>query len=192
MILKAMKSYLRLLLIITSLIFTCSWASEAWCQMKADSTAPIKIEADRMESSQEDGAILFSGNVQANQGDLVINADTMTVIYKKSGTRPDIAAGTGTGSPREIETIKAEGNVKIVQDDWVAAGDTMDFDAGARIVILAGDAKAWQNQNMVSGEKIVLYLDEGRSVVESSSREGERVKAFIYPSAEEKKGPETP
>jgi lipopolysaccharide export system protein LptA len=34
-----------------------------------------------------------------------------------------------------------------------------------RQVILTGDAKAWQNQNMVSGDKIIHYLDEGRSEV---------------------------
>jgi lipopolysaccharide export system protein LptA len=34
-----------------------------------------------------------------------------------------------------------------------------------RQVILTGNAKAWQNRNMVSGEKIVYYLDEGRSEV---------------------------
>jgi lipopolysaccharide export system protein LptA len=43
---------------------------------------------------------------------------------------------------------------------------------------------------MVSGEKIVLYLDEGKSVVESSSSEGERVKAYIYPSSQKKIEPQ--
>jgi len=187
-----MRPYMRLLPIITSIILTCCWASDAWCQKRADSSAPIRIEADRMESSQDNGVISFAGNVQANQGNLIINADEMTVLYTRSGTQPDAAAETALAPTRKIKTIKAEGNVKIVQGEWVASGDTMDFNADARIVILAGNAKAWQEQNMVSGEKIVLYLDEGRSVVESSTGEGERVKAFIYPSSEEKKGSGTP
>ena len=151
-----------------------------------DSAAPIQIEADRMETSQESGGVLFSGNVQASQGNLIINADEMTVQYVKEGPGPDAAAARAEDLTRKIEKILARGNVKIVQDDWVAAGDTMDFNADARIVTLAGNAKAWQDKNMVSGEKIVLYLDEGKSVVERSSREGDRVKAFIYPSSQEK------
>lgn len=183
---------MRLLLIITGLIFTCCWASETWCQQKVDTAAPIRIEADRMESIQKDGAISFSGNVQAHQDDLVINADEMTVLYAKGVSLSDPAAGTAAEPTREIKSIRATGNVKIVQGNWVAAGDTMDFKADERIVILAGNAKAWQEQNMVSGEKIVLYLEEGRSVVESSTGTGERVKAFIYPSSEDSKKSETP
>mgnify|MGYP002267041372 CR=1 FL=1 len=37
-----------------------------------------------------------------------------------------------------------------------------------RQVILTDNAKAWQNQNMVSGDKIIYYLDEGRSEVMGS------------------------
>ncbi|MDH3391476.1 MAG: hypothetical protein OEL85_06755, partial [Desulfobulbaceae bacterium] len=79
-----------------------------------------------------------------------------------------------------------------VQGVWVATGDTMDFNSDKRIVILSGNAKAWQNQNMVSGEKIFLYLDEGKSVVERSTVGGERVKAFIYPGSQENKDNKPP
>ncbi|MCP3930660.1 MAG: lipopolysaccharide transport periplasmic protein LptA, partial [Bacteroidetes bacterium] len=37
-------------------------------------------------------------------------------------------------------------------------------------VILLGQAKAYQDQNMVSGEKIVYYIDEGRSEVEGNTK----------------------
>jgi lipopolysaccharide export system protein LptA len=177
---------MRLLTLIISLICSFSWASAAWSQNGAGTVTPIQIEADRMETSQG-GGVLFSGNVQANQGNLVIHADEMTVLYTKTGLQPDASAEAAADLSQKIEKITAQGNVKIIQGDWIAAGDTMDFNADTRIVTLAGNAKAWRDQNMVSGEKIVLYLDEGKSVVESSSREGERVKAFIYPSAQEKK-----
>ena len=183
---------MRFLTLFISFIFTFCWASGAMCQEEAKSTTPIQIEADRMETSQEDGDVLFSGNVQANQGDLNIHADEMTVLYSKAGSQPDASADTAENLTRKIEKIMAKGNVKIVQGNWVAAGESMDFNADDRIVILAGNAKVWQDQNMVSGEKIVLYLDEGKSVVERSSHEGERVKAFIYPSSKEEKEPENP
>ena len=68
----------------------------------------------------------------------------------------------------------------------------MDFNAEKRIVTLFGNAKAWQDQNMVSGEKIVLYLNEGRSIVERGAVEGERVKAFTDPGSQENKTVESP
>jgi len=149
-------------------------------------SAPIQIEADRMETSQDTNAVLFSGHVRANQDNLVINADTMTVHY--TGNKDMQEAQTSApveGPTQKIARITAKGNVEIVQGDWVATGNNLDFNADKRIAILAGNAKAWQDQNMVTGEKITLYLNEGRSVVEGGSAEGERVKAFIYPGSKE-------
>lgn len=176
---------MRLLFFSFCLALTLCFASLAWSQKNIRTSAPIQIEADRMESSQEKSVVVFSGHVQANQSDLIINADIMTVRYLAPEVQPknttDIPA---EGLSQKIDKITAKGGVKIVQGDWVATGDTMDFNADERIVILSGNAKAWQDQNMVSGEKIILYLDEGRSVVERSTIEGERVKAFIYPGSQ--------
>jgi lipopolysaccharide export system protein LptA len=150
-----------------------------------NTSAPILIEADRMETSQEESIVVFSGHVRANQNDLIIKADAMTVRYLGTEVQPNSTTDVpAVGLTRQIDKITAKGNVKIVQGDWVATGDTMDFNAEKRIVILFGNAKARQEKSMVSGEKIILYLDEGRSVVERSTAEGERVKAFIYPASQ--------
>jgi lipopolysaccharide export system protein LptA len=184
---------MRLLFISLCLLLTLGSASAASAVENMSTSTPIQIEADRMETSQDKNIVVFSGHVRANQNDLIINADTMTVRY--SGTDPlqnsskEIPA---EGLSQQIDKITARGNVEIVQGDWVATGDNMDFNADERIVILSGNAKAWQEQNMVSGEKIILYLNEGRSVVERSTVEGERVKAFIYPGSQEKSNAEPP
>ena len=176
---------MRVIIVAASFILIFCWTAGALGQQGGGAATPIQIEADRMESSRENGAVLFFGNVKANQGSLIINADEMTVVYARTGAQPDTSAEAAAGPSQKIEKITAAGNVKIIQGDWVAAGDSMDFKAEERIVILAGNATAWQEQNMVSGEKIILYLDEGKSIVKSSSQKGERVKAFIYPSSQE-------
>ena len=184
---------MRLLFFSLCLTFTFCIASVAWGQKGMTTSAPIQIEADRMESSQEESVVVFSGHVRANQNDLTINADAMTVHYTGTGVQPNSATDIpAEGLSRQIDKITAKGNVEIVQGDWVATGDTMDFNSDKRIAILSGNAKAWQNQNMVSGEKIFLYLDEGKSVVERSTVEGERVKAFIYPGSQENKDNKPP
>ena len=177
---------MRLLFFSLCLTLTLFFVPASWSQKGMSTSAPIQIEADRLETSQEKNIVEFSGHVRANQSDLIINADAMTVRYLggevQQNSTIDVPA---EGLSRQIDKITAKGNVEIVQGNWVATGDTMDFNADKRIVILSGNAKAWQEQNMVSGEKITLYLNEGRSVVERSNSEGERVKAFIYPGSKE-------
>ena len=174
-------------------ILILSFASAPLGQESISTSGPIQIEADRMETSQEKSIVVFTGHVRANQSDLIINADVMTVHYvgeeDMENSTTDVPAEELS---QQIDKITAKGNVKIVQGDWVANGDTMDFNAAERIVTLSGNAKAWQDQNMVSGEQITLYLNEGRSVVERSAVEGERVKAFIYPGSKENKENQTP
>lgn len=141
---------------------------------------PVYIEADRMESDQQQDVVVFTGSVQAKQGDIIINADEMTVNYsttapEKTGNEPQDDKIT-----QKINTILARGNVKVVKGDWLATGNTMRYFSSERKVRLSGNAKAWQDQNRISGEHIIMYLDEGRSVVERSGPEGERVKAYIY------------
>ena len=184
---------MRLIYFTIGLTLTLYWSSAAWGQQDLLTPSPIRIEADRMESTQDQSIIMFSGHVQANQDNLIINADEMKVLYKggETGQSSETDPGAG-GLTQQIDSISAQGNVKIVQEDWIATGNTMDFNAEKRIVVLSGNARAWQDQNMVSGEKIILYLNEGRSVVERSTQEGERVKAFIYPSAPEKKEGQNP
>lgn len=135
----------------------------------------IHIEADRMEAEQQRNLVVFTGHVEARQGEVVITGDKMVVNYLESDT-PSAEKLT-----QRIGTIQAYGNVKIVKQDWVATGDVMEYSAIEKKVKLTGNASARQDNNIVTGETIFLYLDKGRSVVERSSKEGERVKALIYP-----------
>ncbi len=120
--------------------------------------APIFIEADRMSSTEKNNAVLFTGDVDAKQGDLRIRSDKMTVYYKQDEKKPADAT-------QQVEKLICEGNVEITRDDWLGTSDTMIYYSEKQQVILTGNAKAWQNQNMVGGDKIVYYMDEGRSEV---------------------------
>ena len=66
-----------------------------------------------------------------------------------------------------MEKLICKDNVKITQGDWLGTGDRMDYFAKERKVVLTGNAKAWQGQNMVAGKTIIYYLDEKRSIVET-------------------------
>jgi len=157
-----------------------------------DPALPIHIEADRMVSQEQKNSVIFIGNVDARQGELIIRTDEMTVFYfQESGD-------DGQKNSSQVKKLLCKGNVEISQGDWLGTGKRMDYYARDRKVILSGDAKGWQGQNMVSGRTITYYLDEGRSIVEGPATmdgaSGEkkdtgkkgRVKAVIHPDADSK------
>lgn len=143
--------------------------------------APITIEADHMTSLEKENNVLFSGNVDAQQADVRIRADKMTVYYTTAGEN----------KKQEVKRLKCVGNVEITKGEWLGTGKEMNYLAKERKVILSGDAKAWQDKNLVTGDKIVYYLDEGRSEVVGgrtsatvggdSGKQKTRVKATLTP-----------
>lgn len=165
-------------------------ASPAAETAKVDlSKEPVHIEADRMESDQKTESVVFVGNVEAHQADLAIKADRMTVFYQRAPADPS-PKNTAAEAARAIDRLTASGAIEIVKLQWTATGDQLEYISRDRKIILTGNTKVWQDNNLVTGDRIVLYLDEGKSVVErKSSGEGERVKAFFYPDAKTEKKP---
>ena len=124
--------------------------------------SPIYIEADHMASTEKNNAVLFTGDVDAKQGDLRIRSDKMTVYYTDN---KDQGGEKPASATQQVEKLICDGNVEITRDDWLGTSDKMTYLSEQRQVILTGNAKAWQDQNMVGGEKIIYYMDEGRSEV---------------------------
>ena len=174
----------RFVLIVSLFVFAASFGSVRTVSASSvdysPGRVPIHIEADRMESDHQREAVLFAGNVEASQGDLLIRADEMTVFYAKP------KEANGSGADKSIDNLHATGNVKIVKKDWAATGDVVEYKADERKVVLTGNTKVYQDNNTVSGDRVVLFLDESKSVVEKQGTdEGGRVKAFFYPEKEQ-------
>jgi len=136
-------------------------------------SAPITIEADHMTSLEEENNVLFTGNVDAAQADIRIRADEMTVYY----------TAAEESKKQEVKRLRCIGNVEITRGEWLGTGKVMNYLAKERKVILTGDAKAWQGTNLVSGNTIIYYLDEGRSEVV-----GSRPSATVGTGEEKKSG----
>jgi lipopolysaccharide export system protein LptA len=141
--------------------------------------APIHVEANKMTSTEKSNSVVFSGDVDAKQGDVRIRADEMTVFYH------DIESSDGKGKEKDkkkaaqpaekkttqqVEKLICIGNVEVTRGEWLGTGKKMVYLSKERQVILTDNAKAWQGQNMVSGDKIIYYLDEGRSEVVGGSK----------------------
>ncbi len=59
---------------------------------------PIQIVSDKMEAFQATRMVVFSGNAVAQQGDVRIQADRLSIYYKDSGVeRKKGRSGHGAG-----------------------------------------------------------------------------------------------
>ena len=136
------------------------------------SNAPIVIDADRMEAYKKDGLVVFSGNVIAKQENSVQTADRMEVYLDDKGER--------------VLRIISTGNVKIVTEDCrTGTAKRAEYYDDDQKLLLIGDAKVWQEDNVVTGERMVMYLADDRSEAESGPQG--RVKSVFYPKRDEEK-----
>jgi len=131
-----------------------------------DKNAPVTVDADELENLQKEGLIIFTGNVVAKQGNSTQYADRMEVYLDAKGA--SIARTVSTGSVRIITRDCRTGTAARVEY----------YDAEQRVVLI-GNARVWRDDNVVTGERITMYLAEDRSVVEGGKQE--RVKAVFYP-----------
>jgi lipopolysaccharide export system protein LptA len=130
---------------------------------------PVTVDADRMERFGKEGLVIFSGNVVARQDGSVQYTDRMEVYLDENGDR--------------ILRTVSKGNVRIVTRDCkTGTAQRAEYFELQKLVKLIGDARVWQEDNVVTGDTIDIYLSEDRSVVQGG-RQG-RVKAQFFPRDE--------
>jgi lipopolysaccharide export system protein LptA len=165
---------------------------------------PININADSLELDYKGSVLTYSGNVKVTQGDVTLTSDRLAITYDRqavqraSGPRADVA-GSPAPSPGEssaeastaraarssgadkIKEVIAEGHVRIQRGDRVAEGQRAVFDQAKQTIVLSDNAVLHEGANQVTGDRIIVYLQEQRSVVEGGSNS--RVSAVFYPNA---------
>ena len=151
---------------------------------RIEKNQPIQIVSDRLDAYNEKRMIVFSGNAVATQGARTIRADRLTFYYKESSKTAgrSTAEVEGTGN---LERVEAKGNVTITEGDRVVTGEDAVFEQDIQMITMTGSAVLREGANIVRGDRVVVFLDENRGVVESL--ENKRVTATIYPRENEEK-----
>lgn len=137
----------------------------------ADRDQPLEITSQQLEVFQEEQRSIFSGAVVAQQGEMTLYTDQLTVIFD---------------GQNDVSRIEAAGNVRIEEPLRTARGSNAVFDREADTLILSGNAEVVQGENRITGDEITLFIGQNRSIVKS--HDTGRVRAVILPE----KKPESP
>jgi lipopolysaccharide export system protein LptA len=155
---------------------------------------PITVNADRLEYDYKNNIVVYRGDVQASQGQVKLRSDTLTVTFEnvKDATAKDGAKDSapppkadpqvpdpGAKGTQRVHEVIAVGHVRIDQGARWATGGRAVFDQTQRTLVLTENPILHEGPNEVAGDRVVVFLDENRSVVEGGRK---RVKAVLYPA----------
>lgn len=126
---------------------------------------PVRVDADTMEFDYKSMVLTYRGQVVVTQADMTLRSDVLRVVLDRD-------------RPQRPKEVVAEGSVQIDKGERRATGGRAVFDDTARTVVLSEDARLRDGPNEVAGDRVVVYLDEQRSVVQGGP---DRVRAVLYP-----------
>lgn len=128
------------------------------------SSDPIEITADNLTIKRANEIAVFSGNVEAIQGEVNLRSDVMTVYYRNKK-----AGETGQNS---ISKIDVDGNVFLTNPNETAQGSKGIYDVDNQQITLTGSVVLTQKDNVVKGSKLVYDMTTGKSELFSENSLG--------------------
>lgn len=129
--------------------------------------AQLHVTADRMEFNFKEGRLAYDGNVDVRHGEIQLKSDSLIMTFEPE-------------DPQSLRTIAATGNVEVVRGEEIARGQSCVYDPNKATLKLTGGATLGTGPNVVSGESVMVYIDEGRAIVEGGKGP---VRATIEPSS---------
>jgi lipopolysaccharide export system protein LptA len=162
-----------------------------------DPDDPIRFTADRLEVKKEGRVAAFIGNVEAIQGELSLSADIVKVYYARTESAPGSEPSGGSavnddvglsGFGGSVARIDTSGNVTIRSRGDLATGDWAVYDIPRKIVTMGGKVVLKRQETLLTGSRLELDLESGRSTIQSSqTQQGDtRVRGEFTPSDDAK------
>jgi len=140
-----------------------------------DTALPIEIAADALEVQQEKQIAVFSGNVDAQQGNIKLRADRIWVHYQGD-------ADVDADAAQAISKIDAEGQVFFSSGAETAEGDQGTYDVDNGVITLTGEVVLTQGNNVIKGNRVVFDLTTGQSTMDGDKSGGDgRVRGLFVP-----------
>jgi len=136
---------------------------------------PVTIHAKELEFDYGAQTLTYRGAVMVTQGDLTLRSDRLRVLLDNQGE----------GGSQRVREVIAEGEVQIGMGERTATGGRAVFDQEAQTLTLSESPVLREGPNEVTGQRVIVYLEEQRSVVEGG---GTPVRAVLFPPDNSTKG----
>ncbi|MGM0424134.1 MAG: LptA/OstA family protein [Thermodesulfobacteriota bacterium] len=143
-----------------------------------DQEDPTRISSSKMVFTRGDNKVEFLQNVHLERPDLELWSEKLTVFLASEAEVQE------TGAGQDFERLEAEEEVRIKMEDRIATSNRAVYERQSETLVLYGDVKIQEGQNQIQGQKVTIYLQEGRSEV-SAGEDGDRVRALFFPQQEE-------
>jgi lipopolysaccharide transport protein LptA len=126
-----------------------------------DST--LTVFSDSAQHFKRTRITIYKGNVNAKQGDLVLKSDFLETLLD--------------ADEKEVQNLRASGNVRIKQDNNIATGIELLYNNLHKKLILTGNpAIVMQADRVDKGKRILLYTDQRKIYIDNPDSEtGESV-----------------
>jgi lipopolysaccharide export system protein LptA len=128
--------------------------------LNGSNRGPISIQSDSLALDYKQNAVRFSGHVHAVQADGALTSNTLDVKYGKDF--------------HEVQDMAANGNVHISQGMRWCTSEHAVMDQRQHTVVLTGTPICHDDRDQITGTRITVHLDTGKSDVEGA-------KAVIFP-----------
>lgn len=123
---------------------------------KGDENAPLYVKSDNLRLDAKKRIFTYEGNVEITRGDLRITCDTMIGTYDENS---------------QLQTVLCRDNVVITQgSDMRAIANRAKYTVRTAIIELTEAPELAREGNVLSADKITIYVDEDRSEAEGSVR----------------------
>ncbi|MGB5218795.1 MAG: lipopolysaccharide transport periplasmic protein LptA [Smithella sp.] len=170
------------------LLFFLALSGWGFCEekniLKKQFDEPMEITSDRMEAFNDKKLIIFSGGARITQGKSVLKANRLLLYYKgelKNENKKNEIRAEQNGI---LEKIEAQGNVSFTREERTAHGDQAIYYMESNKIVLTGNALLNEGKNSIKGERVTVFINENRGLVESDTQS--QVKAIIYPQSRKK------
>ncbi|MBV8972884.1 MAG: OstA family protein [Sphingomonadaceae bacterium] len=122
--------------------------------------APLDVDAKSIDVLDANGKAVFTGDVRVVQGDMKLNADSVTAFYSQPKN----------GRDRVINRIDAQNNVHLVTPSETASGRYGIYAVDRRTVTLIGGVTLTQKGGSdLHGQRLAIDLDTGRARLDGGS-----------------------
>lgn len=150
---------------------------------KADPKSPMEVEASTLDMVESAKKAIFSGNVKAQQGDLVIRTPEMTAFYSgQAGLAADASAEPGAKGA-QIERIEARRKVLITsKNDQSATAEWANFDIKSNTALLGGGVVVVRGKEVAEGPLLKINLTTGTYRFEGEAEGTAKAPALKAPS----------